>query len=224
MAEVSLTTLAKEAIELKKKIDELAQKVNDLDIFMREVVMVLIDVINTTHATIDELEKRTDNIEQVLLGKKPLETLKLEAREIESAKAPETPIEIPTGGPRPPSTPPPIEPIEKVHTPESTPTTQGTMIEYKQPSLPTPQSQLTPREDIPQAQQIQSPQELPKPPITQPMTQPTQMPSQQAGIQTSQQTTPAPTPAPSPVPPGLHGRLEVIFQLKEALAKRKKQT
>ena len=53
MSEVSLAKLAKEAVELKKKFDELAQKVNDLDVFMREAVMA----VSYTHLTLPTTER-----------------------------------------------------------------------------------------------------------------------------------------------------------------------
>lgn len=210
--EVSLASLAKEAIELKRRLDELAQKVNDLDVFMREVVMVIIDVLNSVHSVIDELQKKTEDIESVLLGEKPAEILRLESQRIER-KAPEVPPETP--GPKPPSTPPPVE---EIPLPEVKPVAESTKTEVLQPP-PAYQASPTPEKVTitPQMHHKQVPQEQPKSPGAPPTPQ---VPTQQISTPISQPQ----SPAPSPVPPGLQGRVELIFQLKEVLAKRKKQT
>ncbi|MEX0567806.1 MAG: hypothetical protein Q6363_001435 [Candidatus Njordarchaeota archaeon] len=108
---IKLEKLAKEAINLKRKYDMLANVVSDLDVFMREAVMVMIDIINMLHSTIDDLEERADIIEAVVLGKEPVEVLKerMKKKEIEKEERALPIVESgAVGGPKPPEGPPPV--------------------------------------------------------------------------------------------------------------------
>ncbi len=209
MSEVSIAKLAKEAVELKKKFDDIAQKVNDLDIFMREAVMVMIDIINNLHATIDELEKRADIIEAILMGEEPIDVLRRKKEEVSKEEKPPLEVQekVPEAGPKPPSTPPPqpsVPPTQHI-TQQTTqisqakltsPSTQSLPQQLESSTLPTPQEAVS-----------QQPQAIP-----QTLVQPQQQASMQSQVS-----------APSPVSSALPPRAQLILQLKQALASRRKK-
>lgn len=209
MSEVSIAKLAKEAVELKKRFDDIAQKVNDLDIFMREAVMVMIDIINNLHATIDELEKRADIIEAILMGEEPIDVLRRKKEEVPKEEKPPLEVleKVPEAGPKPPSTPPPqpsVPPTQHI-TQQTTqisqaklvsPSTQSLPQQLESSTLPTPQEAVS-----------QQPQVIPQTPV---------QPQQQASMQSQ-------VSAPSPVSSALPPRAQLILQLKQALASRRKK-
>ena len=92
-----LEKLVREALELKKVVDDLSQRVADLDVFMREAVMVMIEIINELHGAIDALEERADLIESIITGEESEEAL----RRMESSPPPA----VQPSPPAPPSQP-----------------------------------------------------------------------------------------------------------------------
>ena len=218
----TLEKLAKEAIDLKRKYDMLSSTVSDLDAFMREAVMVMIDIINMLHSTIDDLEERADIIEAVILGKEPIEVLKRRSRILaEEAR-----------GPKPPPTPPPVVP-QPPSQPTPTPQSQQAISQTQQtPEVASPPPQQTtpaaPAPSVPQTQQISVP---PPPPVA-------PIPSQQQTPAVAQQSQPASSPAQAPAPsappgpgpsqqaprpPALPARMQLIFELRRALEERRKR-
>ena len=113
-----LEKLVREALELKKVVDDLSQKVADLDVFMREAVMVMIEIINELHGAIDALEERADLIESVITGEEPEEVLR-------KTQAPPTP-------PQPQPTPQTQQPTQTTAAPPALPARMQLIFELRQ--------------------------------------------------------------------------------------------
>jgi len=159
---IKIEKLAKEAIELKRRYDMLAAVISDLDVFMREAVMVMIDIINTLHSTLDDLEERIDIIEAVVLGEEPIDVLRKRAKE---AKREEAIIskEVPLEGPKPPPSPPPT-PAPPVSSQQAVPPSVSQASAPSPPSAPAPQTAPSAQTPGPGVQPSTGPQQAPRAP------------------------------------------------------------
>jgi len=213
---IKIEKLAKEAIELKRRYDMLAAVISDLDVFMREAVMVMIDIINTLHSTLDDLEERIDIIEAVVLGEEPIDVLRKRAKE---AKREEAIIskEVPLEGPKPPPSPPPT-PAPPVSSQQAVPPSVSQASAPSTPSAPAP----TPAPAPPVSSQQAVPPSVsqasaPSPPSA---PAPQTAPSAQTpgpGVQ------PSTGPQQAPRAPALPARMQLIFELRRALEERRKK-